>query len=569
MSDSISQEDNRPQAGSAAEEPIPYRKQVFVVDILRRPREILGLFFEYLVRMLPMPPSWALVLHHLRGIHFKKRSSVYLRPLCRLASRHPSGLWIGENAFLDLGVTILTDRFDPKCRDHVYHPGRVRIEDDVFLGMNATILPDVTVGRGAYVEPGSVVVQDVPAYAQVRGCPAQVVGTLKAVPRAIRIPRARSLKKRPPTYREDGLSEELYPYEKGFFRSLVSNPGVILRSLIMHAIYVLPIGAPLVARIYDKMGVRFENYRHNHILPPNYFDHLNPEGISLGKRTHMSFGSRLLAHKFEPEEPGYFYRKAKLILQHDIFLGMNVILMPGITVEDLSFVGAGSTVFENLPRKMLFVGNPAVPVRETRHNNLDPFLTYEEGKVFYDAKGEGFRVFQYEHRFLPVLRKDPKRILFFLIEYISNAIFISTRQKVLLHRLRGVHFKDPRDVRIGNVVHLDRIHPEGISIGRNVTISDGASIITHYITFEETDGCFYRLGRVVVEDDAFLGANSLICSNVKIGQGAVLTPGSVVMRDVPPHTIVGGCPARVQGKREYSTEASDMGTGSGSPGCSS
>ncbi|MEW6443430.1 MAG: DapH/DapD/GlmU-related protein [bacterium] len=539
--------------------PVPYRKQVFVVDVLRRPGEVLNLLLEYLVRMLPLPPSLALLLHQLRGVRFKRRSSVYLRPLCRLASRHPRGLYVGENVFLDLGVTIVTDRFDPGLPGHFYFPDKVVIEDDVFVGMNATILPGVTVGRGAYVEPGSVVARNVLPYTQVRGCPCKTVATLNAVPRGIRLERRRSSGKKLPSYRADGLSEELYPYEKGLFRTLFSNPGVILRSLLMHAVYVLPVGAPAVARLYARMGVRFENCAHNHIVPPNYFDHLNPQGISIGKRTHMSFGVRLLAHKFEPEHPGYFYRKAKLTLDRDIFLGMSVILAPGIRVHDRTFVGAGSTVFEDLSAGGLFVGNPAERVRGTRHDNLDPFLTHEENKLFRDAKGQAFKVFQYEHRFFPVLRRDPKRILYFLIEYVSNAIFISTRQKVLLHRVRGVHFRDPNDVLIGNGVHLDRIYPGGIFLGKNVTVSDGVSIITHYLAVEDTNGCYYRLGKVTVEDDAFIGANSLICSNVTIGRGAIVAAGAVVMRDVPPHTIVGGCPARVLKKREYARSPAALG----------
>jgi acetyltransferase-like isoleucine patch superfamily enzyme len=52
----------------------------------------------------------------------------------------------------------------------------VVVEDDVWIGPNATVLKGVTIGRGALVEPGSVVTRDVPARARVLGNPAQVVG---------------------------------------------------------------------------------------------------------------------------------------------------------------------------------------------------------------------------------------------------------------------------------------------------------------------------------------------------------------------------------------------------------
>jgi acetyltransferase-like isoleucine patch superfamily enzyme len=52
----------------------------------------------------------------------------------------------------------------------------VVIEDDVWVGPNATILKGVTIGAGAFVEAGALVVRDVPPRARVVGNPAQVVG---------------------------------------------------------------------------------------------------------------------------------------------------------------------------------------------------------------------------------------------------------------------------------------------------------------------------------------------------------------------------------------------------------
>jgi acetyltransferase-like isoleucine patch superfamily enzyme len=54
----------------------------------------------------------------------------------------------------------------------------VRIEDDVWIGPNATILKGVTIGRGAWIEAGSLVTRDVPPRARVLGNPAQVIGEI-------------------------------------------------------------------------------------------------------------------------------------------------------------------------------------------------------------------------------------------------------------------------------------------------------------------------------------------------------------------------------------------------------
>jgi len=52
-------------------------------------------------------------------------------------------------------------------------------------------------------------------------------------------------------------------------------------------------------------------------------------------------------------------------------------------------------------------------------------------------------------------------------------------------------------------------------------------------------------GSIVVEDDVWIGMNALICSGVRIGQGAVIAAGSVVTHDVEPYAIVGGNPAHL------------------------
>lgn len=50
---------------------------------------------------------------------------------------------------------------------------------------------------------------------------------------------------------------------------------------------------------------------------------------------------------------------------------------------------------------------------------------------------------------------------------------------------------------------------------------------------------------VVIEDDVWIGNNCIILKGVRIGRGAVVAAGSIVTKDVPPFTLVGGNPARV------------------------
>ncbi len=50
---------------------------------------------------------------------------------------------------------------------------------------------------------------------------------------------------------------------------------------------------------------------------------------------------------------------------------------------------------------------------------------------------------------------------------------------------------------------------------------------------------------IVIEDHVWIGARVTVLKGVTIGEGAVVAAGAVVTKDVPPHTMVAGVPAKV------------------------
>jgi 2,3,4,5-tetrahydropyridine-2-carboxylate N-succinyltransferase len=55
---------------------------------------------------------------------------------------------------------------------------------------------------------------------------------------------------------------------------------------------------------------------------------------------------------------------------------------------------------------------------------------------------------------------------------------------------------------------------------------------------------------VIIEDDVWIGYNATIMKGVTIGQGAIIQPGSMILKDVPAGAIVSGNPARIE-QTEY------------------
>ena len=58
-----------------------------------------------------------------------------------------------------------------------------------------------------------------------------------------------------------------------------------------------------------------------------------------------------------------------------------------------------------------------------------------------------------------------------------------------------------------------------------------------------------------VEDEVLIGANAVVIEGCRIGRGAVVAAGAVVISDVPPDTVVAGCPARILKRKDETSAA--------------
>lgn len=105
----------------------------------------------------------------------------------------------------------------------------------------------------------------------------------------------------------------------------------------------------------------------------------------------------------------------------------------------------------------------------------------------------------------------------------ENALFLSTRAKIIIN--------------------------SHVMFGPNVTIVTGnhrIDIVGKYMTeIKDVDKLAEDDQDVCFKGDNWIGANSTILKGVNIGEGSIIAAGSVVTKDVPPYSIVGGVPAKV------------------------
>jgi len=153
-----------------------------------------------------------------------------------------------------------------------------------------------------------------------------------------------------------------------------------------------------------------------------------------------------------------------------------------------------------------------------------------------------------------------------LIPYMIDKIFAFFWKKSMKHCGRGVYLrpmssdiKGFQNLSIGDWSSIPKrsviyCTEAPLTIGRKVIFGPNPTIITgdHRIdivgkfmidvTVEE------KLPQndepVIIEDDAWCGANVTILKGVTIGRGSVIAAGAVVTKDIPPYCIAGGIPAK-------------------------
>lgn len=124
----------------------------------------------------------------------------------------------------------------------------------------------------------------------------------------------------------------------------------------------------------------------------------------------------------------------------------------------------------------------------------------------------------------------------------------------------GLHSKSIGKLIVGNYTYIGEYNNIRAA-GGDILIGDNCLISQHVTIVCTNHMCAKKLlinqqqwtsdrNYVLIEDDVWVGANSVILPGVTIHKGAVVAAGSIVTKDVPEYAIVGGNPAKILKYRE-------------------
>ena len=137
-----------------------------------------------------------------------------------------------------------------------------------------------------------------------------------------------------------------------------------------------------------------------------------------------------------------------------------------------------------------------------------------------------------------------------LKEYFGKKIFKFCGSNVNIGK--GARFGDGKNLVIGNNsgIGLNCKVPNNLIIGEDVMMGPNVIIFGSNHNFERTDIPMRLQGMktyspVIIEDDVWIGSNTIIMPGLKIKKGTIIGAGSIVTKEFPEFSIVAGNPAKL------------------------
>ena len=117
---------------------------------------------------------------------------------------------------------------------------------------------------------------------------------------------------------------------------------------------------------------------------------------------------------------------------------------------------------------------------------------------------------------------------------------------------QGARFGNGKNIEIGrnSSIGMNCKVPNNIIIGEDVMMGPNVIIFGSNHVFDRTDIPMRKQGMekypaVIIEDDVWIGSNSIIMPSLTIQKGSIIGSGSIVTKNFPAYSIIAGNPAKL------------------------
>ena len=151
------------------------------------------------------------------------------------------------------------------------------------------------------------------------------------------------------------------------------NVKFLFKALLGYIAYISFFPTFLPAVLNKLRGVKIKYPFKTYIAPNVIIDTIFPELITIEEGVYITRGARILSHFNQTNGIAEIINKESIrknvIIKKHAFIGINAIILPGITIGKCSIVGSGAVVTKDVPDYAIVGGNPAKNIGDIRTKN--------------------------------------------------------------------------------------------------------------------------------------------------------------------------------------------------------